>query len=223
MATNPNPVPSYAQVVLFDENAKDTKELLRSAKFNPVWLKWMLDLSVQTNAATGAIVGPASAADGDIVLFDGTTGRLAKDSGTLIASLVPTSRTVAGKALTGNVTLATTDLSDVLFTTWTPNQGAGLAVVGAFSSVGRATKIGQQVFLEGYVAGATSVAAGGGGAVICSNLPYAVNATTYAAPGVSWSQTAASGGFVAANASTLYSGTAIGATTFIYFTVTYSV
>lgn len=36
---------------------------------------------------TGDVVGPSSATDGDVVIFDGTTGKLVKDSGTLLSSL----------------------------------------------------------------------------------------------------------------------------------------
>lgn len=57
--------------------------------------------------------------------------------------------------------------------TWTPNQGAGLTLVGAFSSTGRYTRIGRQVSISGTVTGATSVAVTAAG-VITSNLPFTV-------------------------------------------------
>ena len=57
--------------------------------------------------------------------------------------------------------------------TWTPNQGAGLTLVGAFSSTGRYTRIGRQVSIGGTVTGATSVAVTAAG-VITSNLPFTV-------------------------------------------------
>lgn len=57
--------------------------------------------------------------------------------------------------------------------TWTPNQGAGLTLVGAFSSTGRYTRIGRQVSISGTVTGATSVALAAAG-VITSNLPFTV-------------------------------------------------
>lgn len=53
---NVSPPPTYAQVVLYDENAKDTKALLKSAKFNPIWLKWFLDLAKQSNIISGGTV-----------------------------------------------------------------------------------------------------------------------------------------------------------------------
>ena len=56
--------------------------------------------------------------------------------------------------------------------TWTPNQGSGLTLVGAFSSSGSYTKTGRQVTVIFQVTGATTVAAAGGGATICTNLPF---------------------------------------------------
>ena len=56
---------------------------------------------------------------------------------------------------------------------WTPNQGAGLTLVGAFSSTGKYTRIGRQVSVSGTVTGATSVAVAAAG-VVTSNLPFTV-------------------------------------------------
>ena len=55
--------------------------------------------------------------------------------------------------------------------TWTPNQGAALTVVGAFSSSGRYTRIGRLVTVSFTIAGATSVAISAGN-TICTNLPF---------------------------------------------------
>ena len=55
--------------------------------------------------------------------------------------------------------------------TWTPGQGAGLTVVGAFSSSGTYTKIGDIVFVKGRVTGVTSVAVGAGSEFI-TGLPF---------------------------------------------------
>jgi hypothetical protein len=56
---------------------------------------------------------------------------------------------------------------------WTPAQGAGLTVVGAFSSTGRYTRIGRQVSISGTVTGATTVAVTAAG-VVTNNLPFTV-------------------------------------------------
>jgi hypothetical protein len=60
--------------------------------------------------------------------------------------------------------------------TWTPSQGGGLTVVGTFSSSGRYTKIGRQVFVVGDVSGTTSVTATAG-AVFAGNLPFTVGSS----------------------------------------------
>ena len=65
-------------------------------------------------------------------------------------------------------------LDDYKEGTFTPSQGAGLAVVGAFSSVGKYTKLGNQVTVSGYVLGATSVANASSGLVFGA-LPYTVS------------------------------------------------
>jgi hypothetical protein len=57
--------------------------------------------------------------------------------------------------------------------TWTPNQGGGLTVVGAFSSTGKYTRIGREVRVSGTVTGATSVAVAAAG-IITTNLPFTV-------------------------------------------------
>jgi hypothetical protein len=55
--------------------------------------------------------------------------------------------------------------------TWTPTQGAGLTVVGSFSSNGRYTKIGRVVTVQFTVAGSTSVACASAN-IICGGLPF---------------------------------------------------
>lgn len=44
MATVFQPPPTYTEVVVYEKNSKDPEEFLRSARFNPIWLKWFLDL-----------------------------------------------------------------------------------------------------------------------------------------------------------------------------------
>ena len=57
---------------------------------------------------------------------------------------------------------------------WTPTQGAGLVVVGSFSSSGTYTKIGRFVFVRALLVGSTSVAATAGGGV-CGAFPFTVD------------------------------------------------
>lgn len=57
--------------------------------------------------------------------------------------------------------------------TWTPAQGSGLTVIGAFSSTGKYTRIGRNLTISGTVTGATSVALAAAG-IITTNLPFTV-------------------------------------------------
>jgi hypothetical protein len=109
-------------------------------------------------------------------------------------------------------------LADYEEGTWTPSQGAGLTVIGAFSSTGTYTKIGRIVTVTGAVNGATSVAATSGNA-LCGGLPFAAGSTSSGIAYGVW--TAPSGAAVIS--STLYSATAIAATGTILFSVTYQV
>lgn len=101
--------------------------------------------------------------------------------------------------------------------TWTPSQGAGLTVVGTFSSTGKYTRVGRQVTVVGTLNGSTSISITG--AAMCS-LPIAAsdlsmgnamnnagtaNTTTYVA-GIS-----------------LFAVNTMAPTTRIYFSITYTV
>jgi len=112
-------------------------------------------------------------------------------------------------------------LADYEEGTWTPSQGAGLTVVGAFSSAGKYTKIGRVVTVRGTVAGATSIAAAAN-AVLCSGLPFA--GTTGADPEVGslTNLLFTQSGVVEVYGSDLYS-TAMTTTTRLNFSITYFV
>lgn len=103
--------------------------------------------------------------------------------------------------------------------TWTPNQGAGLTLVGAFSSAGTYTRVGRQVFVQGSVSGATSVAAASAGA-ITSNLPFSAVADATGAA-INAANTASS--VLRVSSATLTAATAVAATATITFSATYSV
>jgi hypothetical protein len=104
--------------------------------------------------------------------------------------------------------------------TWTPTQGAGLTVVGAFSSSGRYTKIGRAVNISGRIAGATSIATTAG-TVMMGAIPFSV-AEASAVGTIANSSLNALGG-IGAFGTTAYSLTTIGATSVIDFSLTYSV
>ena len=59
MASTISPPPTYADVVIVDQ---DTKQ----GKFNPIWLRWFLDLAQQTNVAVGTVTS--------VNVSGGTTG-----------------------------------------------------------------------------------------------------------------------------------------------------
>ena len=102
---------------------------------------------------------------------------------------------------------------------WTPTQGAGLTVVGAFSSRGRYTRIGRLVQVSGTVLGSTSVAVTAR-TILCAGLPFASNASQGSAGSMCNDSINVSGG-VFTSISNLYATDSIGATAAIPFTVTY--
>jgi hypothetical protein len=103
--------------------------------------------------------------------------------------------------------------------TWTPNQGSGLTVVGAFSSDGTYTKVGRLVTVVGFIAGATSVAVGGS-TVISTNLPFPNQ-------GLLCVGSLTDGGIKSANCFTnpttsYFYGSTVTASPTLYFTLTYT-
>lgn len=103
--------------------------------------------------------------------------------------------------------------------TFTPNQGGGLTVVGAFSSSGRYTKIGRVVTVTCFFQGSTSIAAAAGGQM-CTNLPYSVVGQQ---SGTMAANTLATGGICAVYQSRIYACTAISGVTGIEATATYMI
>jgi hypothetical protein len=122
-------------------------------------------------AATAAQVGsiktiiPSNAAGFNIT----ASANLKVDGATSGTYLMP-----SGARLSLLATSTTTFELVTIFATgsWTPNQGSGLTLVGAFSSSGVWTKVGRQTSVGFQVAGATSIACAAGG-IITSNLPFA--------------------------------------------------
>lgn len=186
---------------------------------------------IQSNATSGIlqVVGPAAAS---------TRVMTTPDANFNVA------RTDAAQSFTGDQTLATGNLvigtagkgidfsadpsaagmtsellDDYEEGTWTPTQGAGLTVVGSFTSSGTYTKVGRQVTVVGKLNGSTSVAASSGG-VICAGLPFTViGDSTGARNNVALSE----GGSVYVQTTSVYTIGAVTATGSLYFTVTYFV
>ena len=104
---------------------------------------------------------------------------------------------------------------------WTPSQGGGLTVVGAFASSGTYTKIGRQVSVIGEVTGATSIAFSSGGAILTGGLPF--NAATYGA-GQAFNGALSAGMIIsAAGGASIYGAGTISANSRISFQLTYFV
>jgi len=127
----------------------------------------------------------------------------------------------AGIIFNNSSALTNSTLNDYETGTWTPNQGAGLTVVGSFSSTGRYIKIGTMVFLQGSVSGSTSVALSNAGQ-ISTNMPFTSRSTD-----IGFGSASNGGGTVGGTTDcgpsvTILSGTpAIAATNTIYFSISY--
>jgi hypothetical protein len=156
--------------------------------------------------------------DGNIVASSKTAQTFALQGGTLSAGTG-----IAFPATQSASTDANT-LDDYEEGVWVPNQGSGLTVVGAFSSVGRYTKIGNVVTVWGQVTGATSIAVSAVG-FITTNLPFPVNndlgingiATGY------WTANSAAVHISIGSANSVYAAQAMSGSTDIGFTITYRV
>jgi len=99
---------------------------------------------------------------------------------------------------------------------------SGLTVVGTFSSSGVYTKVGRMVTVNFVLQATTSIALTGGASVLLSNLPFR---TELSAPGYYGPGTNAAANISTtyqATSFTVYSTTAIGATSGIYGTITYA-
>ena len=120
----------------------------------------------------------------------------------------------------GSGTMTSELLADYEEGTWVPTQGAGLTVVGAFTSYGSYTKIGRLVSVYGTVFGATSVATTAG-TVMFQSLPFSA-AEISPVGAMNNDNRNVFGGF-SVFGTTGYSATTIPAGTRIDFSITYSV
>jgi hypothetical protein len=187
--------------------------------------------------------GGTNASTAGIASFNNITGFTASGAtGTTSTNLVfSTSPSITTPTLVGDVTLSTGNLvvadtkgidfsatpgtgtsellDDYEEGTWTPDQGAGLVVVGAFASSGYYTKVGNLVTAWGRINPATSVATTAG-TIITNTLPF-----TSTVPGggvttnISANVTATN--LVGGSSTTMYSNTTIAATGLIEFTAVY--
>jgi hypothetical protein len=124
---------------------------------------------------------------------------------------------------TQNASSDANTLDDYEEGTWTPTQGAGLTVVGTFSSNGHYIKIGRQVTITGYVAGSTTVTVTGN-TVICQGLPFRVMnvaGSHFLGGGSNAELSALINVFLNQDSFAMYAVTTMSATPAIYFTATY--
>ena len=159
---------------------------------------------------------------GVITQVASTNVTTASSTGLAITGLLDISAATSGQInfpATQNASANANTLDDYEEGTWTPNQGAGLTVVGAFSSSGIYTKIGRQVTVTGKVTGATSVAVSSGG-VISTNLPFTPT-SLFVGSTMDGSGTVSGGLY--ANSVNVNAVEAMIAGSNIYFTITYTV
>jgi hypothetical protein len=190
--------------------------------------RWVNDAySASTNWLT--VLGGQAAGTTSITLTAGTGVATLASTGLAVTNSLgvgATTPSASGAGITFPATQsASTDvntLDDYEEGTFTPNQGAGLTVVGAYTSSGTYTKVGNIVTVTTMQKGATSISATSTG-VLCTNLPFTILSTT---PSNAWGVISNASGLVAgivnASGTIAYNnGTAIAATTGIYFSITY--
>lgn len=105
--------------------------------------------------------------------------------------------------------------------TWTPSQGAGLTVVGNYSSLGWYTKTGNIVTVFASLYGSTSIASSAS-SVICGGLPFVPVITGWCVGSMTDNAGAVSNTCVSQSAN-VYGAVAMAANSGIYFTMTYRV
>jgi hypothetical protein len=102
-----------------------------------------------------------------------TTGGIQSAASISVGNVTPTT---SGAGITFPATQSASSdantLDDYEEGTWEPNQGAGLTVVGTYSSSGTYTKIGRVVTIRTKQTGSTSIVASAVG-LLCTNLPFA--------------------------------------------------
>ena len=213
----------------------------------PSWGK--IGLTTHISGVLPVANGGTNASTASITSFNNITGYSASGAtGTTTTNLVfSTSPSITTPTLVGDATLSTGNLvvgtsgkgidfsitshpagmtsellADYEEGTWTPAQGSGLTVVGAFSSSGTYTKIGRQVTVIFSVAGATTIAITAAG-IITNNLPFTASSGADK-PGTIYRFGASGGECIAGSTTTeVYNGAAIVAGGGVQISITYFV
>ena len=211
----------------------------------PSWGK--IGLTTHVSGVLPVANGGTNASTASITSFNNITGYSASGAtGTTTTNLVfSTSPSITTPTLVGDATLSTGNLvigtsgkgidfsitshpagmtsellADYEEGTWTPAQGAGLTVVGTFSSVGRYTIIGRLITVHFSVSGSTSVAAAVGN-FITNNLPFTVAGVKPAGAAVNQAPNVSA--VVLASGTGVFPAQAIAASDTIFVTITYQV
>ncbi len=129
------PPPTFAEVVLYEQNAPSEEALLRSARFNPIWLKWFVDVAQLLTQASGGsggpVSGPAGATNNHVVFFNGPSGTIIKDSGlNLSGNNTGDQTSVSGNAGTATVLQTARNINGVSF-----NGSADITVTAAAATL----------------------------------------------------------------------------------------
>jgi hypothetical protein len=191
--------------------------------------------------------GGTNASTASITSFNNITGYTASGAtGTTSTNLVfSTSPSITTPTLVGDVTLSTGNLiigtsgkgidfsatpgtgtsellADYEEGTWTPTQGAGLTVVGTFSSSGTYVKVGSLVFVRGIIQATTSITAAAGN-IMCGGLPFTNANDACGGNATNFNVDTTSGLYCSGSSTNLFPTTAIAATTQILFGFSYRV
>lgn len=190
-----------------------------------------LRMANRNSTQAWALAVDAAAVDDKLLaVIDSSGGQVAATvaptTGNVTLSLGNLKLGTAGKGIDFSANANAPGMTSELLTwyeegTWTPSQGAGLTVVGAFSSSGRYTRIGRLVQVSGKVSGATSVTATAGN-ILCGNLPFASNSAQGSAGSMMNADVNASG-VIFTSLSNIYAVDAMAATPDIVFSVVYFV
>ena len=122
----------------------------------------------------------------------------------------------------GSGTMTSELLADYEEGTWTPDQGAALVVVGAYSSSGTYTKVGRLVTVTAIQNGATSIATGSSN-IIFTNLPFNVGAFSRFSGVTAMQFSAVAGAIAVSGTGNVYSAGALSGGTSIVTTISYEV
>lgn len=192
--------------------------------------------NIRSNATTGIlqIAGPSAAATRTMTVPDAN----------FTAARIDAANSFTGNQTfgTGNLVFGTADkgvdfsanssaagmtselLNDYEEGTWTPTQGAGLTVIGTFTSAGTYTKVGNLVYVSGLLISSTSVSYAGGTTILTGGLPFTI-AANFAGGGNAVDSALAAGCGLVGNRGTtnIYGAGSISATLRIFFSLTYVV